>query len=224
MKRMLCLLATVLILIAGVSTGYCDCNLHAYPETPQAATAFVQAVTHYVPQPNPTDVQVTVGATTGVMITPTIQVATGDVGSPGFLILYIYVPASNYGVNIPGKQVTLGNNQFIDLLPNPLDFSNAAGLSFIVYYGYVNGNGTIMYNAYTVNVAECVNNTIPPCSIEQDQQLCETIDGCVWQRFPTQACIVDCARYNTDEQTCNNAYDGKICHWVTPFANICATQ
>lgn len=174
MKKIVCLLATIVIVISGVTMGYCDCNLHAYPETPQAAVAYVQAATHYVPQPNPGDTQVTVGATTGVMITPTIQVATGDVGSSGFLILYIYAPAINYGVNIPGRQVTLGSIQFIDLLPNPFNFSNAAGLNFIVYYGYVNGNGTIMYNAYTVNVVGCTQTGSLKVGVDMD--ICNSVE------------------------------------------------
>jgi len=228
MKKLIFTLAISIILIAGfVNSGICGaCNLRAYPETPLEAMYFSPyVVSHQVARPDPADVVVTVGAADGVMITPTIQVVPSDVGTSGYLLMYIYVPASNYGVNIPGKQTTLGTNQLITLLPNPINFSNAAGLSFIVYFGYARAGGEILYNVYTVNVVECGNNASPPCGVEQTQELCETIKGCVWQSFPSAGCVVDCSPYSADEQTCNSAFDGNTCQWVqTPFANTCGPK
>ncbi|MEA2107986.1 MAG: hypothetical protein U9P07_01010 [Pseudomonadota bacterium] len=60
------------------------------------------------PQPDPAAVQVEAGAAPGVMITPTIQVPAADIGNSGQLLLYIYMPSSvNFGINIPGRTVTL---------------------------------------------------------------------------------------------------------------------
>jgi hypothetical protein len=150
MKKKLCLLITVLILIAGVATAYCDCNLDAFPNTAQTGIALAPEVL----QPNPADVQITIGAAPGIMITPTLQVVPEDVDTVRYLVMYLYLPVYGVGVTVPGKLVTLQSFQLLDLLPG-MDLSPYAGLTFVVYYGYIKANGDIMYNAYTVKIADC---------------------------------------------------------------------
>lgn len=188
-------LLTLLILLGGVAMPALasTSNLQAYPDTPLEAMLFDPfAVTHQVPQPNPADIQIEVGAHDGVMLTPTIQVDPADVGITGSLLMYIYLPAFNFGLNIPGKSVTLEDTQLIDLVPT-LDFSNYIGLNFIVYCGYVNATGTIMYNAYTVNVVEY--SLVPQCS-GLNQTTCGSTENCTWTPFPPPGnCTIDCDQF-----------------------------
>jgi len=212
---------TILILLTGVAMPALasTSNLQAYPDTPLEAMLFAPfAVTHQVPQPNPAAIQIEVGAHDGIMLTPTVEVDPADVGATGSLLMYIYLPDFQFGLNIPGKSVTLGDTQLIDLVP-PLDFSNYIGLKFIVYCGYVNAAGAIMYNAYTVNVVDY--SLVPQCS-GLDQTTCGSTENCTWNPFPTGSCVIDCAQF-TDEGSCINAFDGNTCHWTsTPFGDLCA--
>ncbi|MCD6390183.1 MAG: hypothetical protein J7L69_12290, partial [Desulfobulbaceae bacterium] len=171
-------LLTILILVGGLTMPAfaSTSNLQAYPDHALEAMVFAPfVVTHQVPQPNPAAIQIEVGAAAGVTMTPSMQVAAGDVGTTGQLITYIYLPIFNFGITIPGKSVTLENEQVVDLISNSLDFSNYLGLNFIVYYGYVNAAGTIMYNAYTVTVVDY--SLVPECA-GLDRAACGQTDGC----------------------------------------------
>jgi hypothetical protein len=150
MKKMLCLLTAALILAAGAAVGYCDCNPFAYPD--QTLTGI--ALEPGVPQPDPEDIQITVGAVPEVIITPTLQVVPEDVGSVKYLTMFLYLPEYGVGVPVHGEMVALDSYQMVNLLP-PMDLSPYAGLTFVVYYGYFKANGDIMYNTYTVKVKSC---------------------------------------------------------------------
>ena len=149
-NKIICLM-TIFILMGGfVVPGFCDCNLNAFPDNAQTAFSAAPGV----PQPNPVNVQVIVGATSGVALTPTLRIPPRDIGTSQYLDIYIYLPTYEYGFWLPGKQATLGSFQQLDMIP-PLDLSSLAGLDFIVYYCYIKANGDIMYNDYTVKIREC---------------------------------------------------------------------
>jgi len=208
-------------LVPITSSGSGDCNLHAYPENPLPAKLFSSVISPPSPQPDPAAVQVEVGAAPGVMITPTIQVPAADIGNSGQLLLYIYMPSVNFGINIPGRTVTLASEQLVDLIPGPLDFTDYQGLDFIVYYGYVNAAGTIMFNAYTVTVIDCP--ALPACA-GLNQMDCEAVNNCVWSAFPTPVCKIDCHQFG-DQESCANAFDGDTCKWLTTaFGDICENK
>lgn len=217
-------LLVILILIGGTALpGFAGTsNLRAYPDTALETMVFAPfVVTHQVPQPDPGAILIEVGAHDGVTLTPTVLVDPADVGTTGQLLMYIYLPAFNFGINIPPKSVSLESNQLIDLIPNTLDFSNYPGLNFIVYCGYVNAAGTIMYNAYTVTVVDYT--TVPECA-GLDQASCGSTNGCVWNAFPTGSCVIDCGQF-TDENSCATSFDGNTCQWITTaFGDMCTTK
>ncbi|MEA2107985.1 MAG: hypothetical protein U9P07_01005 [Pseudomonadota bacterium] len=91
------------------------------------------------------------------------------------------------------------------MISRPLDFTDYQGLSFIVYYGYVNAAGTIMFNAYTVTSIDCP--VVPSCA-GLSQPDCEAVDNCVWSVFPAPAaCEIDCGQF-INQEACDNAFDG----------------
>lgn len=223
---LLFLLALLLFLGSDIPPAFSGtCQLQAYPETPLEAMLFsADATAHSVSQPDPAKIQIEVGASSGVMLTPSITVAADDAGNSGYLILYLYFPDSNSGFTIPGKSVTLADTQLVDLLPNALDFTDYPGFHFIVYYGYVNDAAAIHYNAYTVTVIPCAT-TQSPCE-GLDQTSCGQKNGCswIWNTFSTGTCAVNCDQF-TDEQSCRAAFDGNSCQWISNFiANTCTNK
>ena len=217
-------LLIILVLIGGTALpGFSSTsNLQAYPNEALEMMVFAPfVVTHQVPQPDPSAIQIEVGAYEGITLTPTIQVATADVGTAGQLIMYIYLPNFGFGINIPSKTVTLESSQLVDLIPTTLNFSGYLGLNFIVYCGYINAAGTIMYNAYTVTVVDY--SAVPQCT-GLDQATCSTTNGCIWNAFPVGSCSIDCTQF-TDENSCTAAFDGNTCQWSnTPFGSLCGTK
>ena len=114
-------------------------------------------------QPNPSDNIVTVAASKSVYIQPSLKVDSSDIGKPATLVMYIYIPAIHYGFMLPTKNVTLSSEQRFTNLPKSLDFSDASGMIFDVYYGYrVSGcefspcpiisSSIVKYNTYEVVV------------------------------------------------------------------------
>jgi hypothetical protein len=187
-------------------------NSQAYPANPLEPVDMPTAVD---PAANP----VTVGACPDITIRPTLQVPAADVGQTATMIMYIYVPAAGFGINIPPRQTTLTAVTECDLIPTALDFSDAVGFSFYVYYGYVLGS-TIRYNAYAVTVGDTCS-AIPDCAAITDISQCNATDGCTWQAFPNNACVLDCLSFET-ESACNEAFDGNSCTWVTTaFGSSC---
>ena len=72
-------------------------------------------------------------------------------GKAATLVMYIQI--GNAWIGLPTKSVdSLGATvDFSGILDN-VDFTGASGLQFNVWYGFVLSDGTLYYNAYTVNV------------------------------------------------------------------------
>jgi hypothetical protein len=211
---------TTLVVLGHEDTGgddsgdnsYSGGNNQAYPPNPLVPVDMPTTV-------NPTANLVPIGACPDVIIRPTLQVPAADVGQTATMIMYIYVPAAGFGINIPPRQTTLTAVTECDLIPTALDFSDAVGFSFYVYYGYVLGS-TIRYNAYAVTVGDTCS-AIPDCAAITDVSQCYATDGCTWQAIPANACVLDCLSFET-ESACNEAFDGNSCVWkTTAFGSSC---
>ena len=167
---------------------------------------------------DPTTNIVHVGACSDVVIQPSMKVPATDVGQAAQLIMYIYLPALNFGVNIPSKSVILTDETLCNLLPGPIDLSANAGLEFYVYYGYVLGS-SIKYAAYSVVVDPfCADD----CGSITDAKVCNATPGCTYQQFPTAQCLMDCGAYGT-KAACESAFGGNSCAWNDMFST-CALK
>ncbi|MBN2232904.1 MAG: hypothetical protein JW781_08820 [Deltaproteobacteria bacterium] len=192
-------------------------NSQAYPASPLVPVVMPSSV-------NPVANPVMVGACPDVIIRPTLQVPAADVGKSATLIMYIYVPAAGFGINIPPQQATLTAVTEFNLVPTALDFSDVGGFSFYVYYGYVIGS-QITYSAYAVTVGDTCGSadpgSVPDCGAIASQASCTAVTGCIWQPFPTPACILDCAS-QTSESACDAAFGGGACQWASSlFGDVC---
>jgi hypothetical protein len=125
-------------------------NSHAWPVNPLVPVVMPTAVN---PEANP----VTVGACPDITIRPTLQVPAADVGQTATMIMYIYVPAAGFGINIPPRQTTLTAVTEFDLIPTELDLGAVGGYSFHIYYGYMIGSD-ITYSAYALTVGDACGN------------------------------------------------------------------
>ena len=104
-----------------------------------------------ITQPNPLNTIVNVAASSSVYLQPSLKVASNDVGKSATLVMYIYISSIHYGFMLPTKNVTLESEQKFLNLPKTLDFSDAEGMTFDVYYGYRIGT-TLKYNSYEVKI------------------------------------------------------------------------
>lgn len=143
-------LVVFLILLVSLFIGAAE-ECQSFTTNFDAAPAHALPVVDFPAGVTPTNNQVQVGACSDVMIQPALMVPSVDVGKTVSLIMYIYLPDLNFGINIPSKTKTLTAETKFDLLPNVIDFSDSAGLNFYVYYGYMVGS-VIKYNAYSVGV------------------------------------------------------------------------
>jgi alpha-tubulin suppressor-like RCC1 family protein len=191
-------------------------NYQAHPLTPQVPVLFPDPV-------DPSGIQVVVGACPDVIIHPSLKVPVADVGKSATMIMYIYLPDMGFGINVPAHGTTiLAAETVIDLLPTSLDFSGVEGYEFYVYYGYVL-DSEIKYNAYSITV-DSICTEVPNCAEITDEATCNAIRGCVFHKFPDSKCVLDCESLTTEE-TCNNAFDGNSCKWVsTPFGDVCTVK
>ena len=200
-----------------------QCNFNPQPPPPSpvshnAAPSHALPVVIFPTGVTPGNNMVQVGTCNDIMIQPKLRVPFIDVGKTATLIMYIYMPGLNFGINIPSRSKVLTAETKIDLLPNAIDFSDSSGLNFYIYYGYVIG-ATIKYNAYSIVVGSSCNNAVPDCGSISDTSSCNTVAGCTWQEFPSppSSCILDCLPY-TSPTKCQNAFGG-ACKWNTLVAS-----
>ena len=171
-------------------------------------------------QPNPSDNIVDIPASDGVYLQPTVSVDASDVGKNAYLVMYIYLTQLNSGFMLPVKTVTLESTQKFTNLSNALDFSDALGMTFDVYFGYRIGT-VLKYSVFRVDIVEkSEENIVSDCSQYKDSDTCTGDKNCVvvtdfFGNF--EKCVLNCTQY-TDQTTCESAFDGKSCSWNVNFS------
>lgn len=150
-------LQTVLFVMALIILMPCNARaadvVSAAPTQALAAVDFPRGV-------SPRAIEISVGACDKVLIQPKLNVPSVDVGKTAALIMYLYFPQMNFGIHVPSRNKTLATETIIDLLSAEVDFSELAGMNFVVYYGYSLGS-VVKYNAYSVVVGSTCGNEVP---------------------------------------------------------------
>ncbi len=129
---------------SSATPSECDGDISAAPSSALTGVSVATNIT------TPSE-YIKIPACSGVMMQPKMTVSTSDVGTSGKLVMYIAFKTGG-GLMLPSKSVTLSSTQTFDILSNALDFSDASGFGFYVYYGYTNSSGTLKYNMYSVDV------------------------------------------------------------------------
>ena len=159
MKKIKLLIFSVLIFF--FSSNYIFANNYAQPSKPLDAVEVIFGNT----LPNPINHIIDVPAASSVYIQPSLKVDSYDVGIDATLVMYIYIRDINYGFMLPTKNVTLSSIQKFTNISKALDFSDAVGMTFDIYYGYQYYGSQfpctwspcgltkiLKYNVYRVNV------------------------------------------------------------------------
>ncbi len=215
-------LAIFMLLSFGVLfAGTYTCG-SAAPASPLDAVLFQFGNT----LPNPSENSIEVVACDQVMMQPQLNVPTVDVGQEANLVMMVNLKSFNIAIPFPSKSVTLSATQTFDILSNPLDFSEASGMSFDVYYGYRNSNKELKYNAYEVTVTATTPAPIePPVCEGLTESECASNENCkkdldFFGVF--KECLINCAQFDSQD-SCNSAFDGETCSWTSSFS-LCGVK
>ena len=106
-----------------------------------------------ISQPNPQNTLVEVPAVPNIIIQPSLQVDSEDIGKKAELIIYIFIESTGEDVTLSKENVILSSTQKFTIISYPIDLSNTCGLTADIYYGYQIGDN-IKYNAYEVKVVK----------------------------------------------------------------------
>ena len=123
--------------------------INAAPKSPLSAFLFKFGIS----QPNPQNTLVEVPAVPNIIIQPSLQVDSEDIGKKAELIIYIFIESTGEDVTLSKENVILSSTQKFTIISYPIDLSNTCGLTADIYYGYQIGDN-IKYNAYEVKVVK----------------------------------------------------------------------
>ncbi len=170
---------------------------------------------------DPTGEVVNIANCESVYLNPSISVDSSLIGQEAYDVFFITTP-TGFQLMLPPKKVVLSEDPHkMANFEAPLDFSGAAGFQFYVYYGYRTLAKQLYYNAYTVNVQECSNQTNVDCTTLDEKGCMNNSPTCLWTPF-TKTCGYNCTSIKSSS-SCGEAFGGGICEWKkTPFGEVCS--
>jgi len=133
---------------AGLCKGGSDYNCMY-----NAAPSKILSTVAYPDIADPTFEKVTIPPSKYVYLKPSLHIDNKDVGKSADLAMVGIIPMlDNMVVELPTKSRILSETVTYDTIDESIDFTQSAGLSFYILYGYILLDKSIKYSGYMVTI------------------------------------------------------------------------